>query len=343
MDLRQRTLEDRSVSFTADATERINLPLDRYISKIDLRMLLDDYDTGTGGSVAEDGILNIIDQVRLEVNADTPRNVDPTRHWYKHPLTLGAQPEFKDVTATEDTGKSAQFVNPLFFRLNPHNPYDHRTPLPARYVDSADLVIEFNSASELGSDHTINSGELQLHLEELLLSRQEEAQLYGATGPDVLHASEGSSLIQMREIEKTKTIDASHDPHLFKVDLPTGGVLRRSFLYAIDNGARDDAIVPKFELEQSTPRDVTYASRTWEHAQQRDKQQYQVDSPIEGDRYLDGLVVLDYNDYVPPNGGNPFDLRGRRPSEVQWAAETNSPTGTSEIRLLTEQLKAADY
>lgn len=321
---------DNEPTWAASTKKVIPIPQDRYIAGIDIRGTAT-YDGAAGAAKAADGVLNLISRINLLINGNPVRSWAPKRRWYQVPLDLGLVPEFKDVTTAVANGKTAAFSMPIPFRLDPKNLLDISALLPAPYLSSVDLEVEFGAANAFGANQTIQSGKVQLTLHERVLSTAEELAAYGKSGDAV--AGEGSRLMEILENEVTKKVDAAYNDYQFAADLPTGDILRRQFLFAHLNGARDDTLVTKLRV-----RDETGSGRNilgeegWEASQVRDLNEYGPPKALEGDRYLTGLTVLDYTD-VGPLGLN---QRGRRKGDVKFQANTIAPVGTTEIVFLNE-------
>lgn len=324
-----RTLFAEKKTWTASATSILKLPLDRYLSELILRFKAT-YDTAGSPTKAQDGVLNLVKRITLFVNGTAIRSWAPARYWYTKPLDLGAKPEFVDVTTTVASGKTASFVLPIHFRLDATNDQDVSCLLPLRYLSTAELHIEWAAATVFGTAQTIVSGEVLPTLKELVLTSSEEIQFYGAVGDRVVQA--GTGLLKVIESEVTKTVDAAYTDFGFPVDLPSGMILTRSFVFATLAGVRSDALVDKLRLRQQSPTRVDLHEEDFLASQARDMQEYSFPSPIEGDRYLTGFTVLDYADI------GTLDLRGRKAGDVQFQATVAAPSGTTNIVFIHEQV-----
>jgi hypothetical protein len=339
---RTRSLDGRKASFTADTESTIEIPLDHFITGFELFVHLDDYDTGSGGSVDEDGILNLVDKVELEVNGDTIRTIHPDPQWYEEVYHRGEQPAFKDVTTTQSNGKEAFFQLPIPQRMNRLNPHDLTAALPARFLSTAQIRIHWNSASDLGSDHTINNSEALLSLQEMKLNQSEQAQVWGAKGDEILEPQK-SRLFALHQSETVKSVDAAESDFNFGIDLPVGATLLGDYVMVIDDGDRDDDLLDKVRIRQHSPTERTFEKAPWGVLQRRDLEQGLLGVTIDGDLFANGFAHLDYRTYRAPGEPNPFNLADLSKGDMRFEANTSAPTGTAEVHLGHTQLRPANY
>lgn len=328
-----RTLFNKILTWVASTTATLELPLDRYISAVLLRFDVTYTTAGGAGTVAQDGVLNIAKRISLKVGSKTIRSWDPARKWYTIPLDLKTKPEFVNFTTPDGAGKKAQFVLPIYFRLDPKNDNDASALLPAHLLSSATIEIEWESATgNYGTGQTVTAATCTATLMERVLSTGEELSVYGASGKDVV--GKNSRLTQILETEVTKTVDAAYADFGFPIGLPAGHILTRTFVFATLAGARDDTLIDKIRVRTESPEKSDLIEEEWEISQARDLVEYEVATPIEGNRYLTGFTVLDFAEF-----GN-LDMRGRKKDDVTLNLTTAAPSGTTNVVLLHEQLES---
>ncbi|HEX2065451.1 MAG TPA: hypothetical protein VHI93_01425 [Candidatus Thermoplasmatota archaeon] len=341
METRTRTLFDSASNptFTAAGTSIIKVPLDQYVRQADLRVTVT-YNTTAGATVAQDGVLNTIARIDLVRNGKIIRSWAPSRYWYKQPLDLGTKPSMVDVTTAVANGKTAEFVLPIFWRLDARRVDQMAYLLPAKYLDTCEIRITWAATTGvLGTNQTITAATVEPTLHEVNLTAQEEVQLYGVSGDDVVKSNK-SRLLQIVEQEQTKVVDAAYSNFQLGLDLPSGSFLTRSFLFATLNGARDDTLVTQYRVRQDSPTRIDYVEESWAISQCRDLQEYGFPAPISGNRYLVGFTVLDYVDFkTPSTPGGGLNLVGRRSGDVKLYVNTIAPVGTTNLVLLTESVQ----
>lgn len=332
---RTLTASKHAPTWAASTKKTIEVPLDRYLSAILLRFSFT-YDTAASPTVNEDGVLNGVSRINLKVNGKVVRSYAPKRAFYRHILDLGVSPERVNATTTVANGKTATFVLPIYFRLNPRDEFDVRALLAAPHLSSVEIEVEWGAANAFGTNQTIQSGSVTPTFKELVLTPGEEGQFYGRSGQDVVRA--GSRLLELIETEQgPKTNDQAYSNYGFTFDLPTGAHLARSHVFATDNALRSDALVTELRVKDSAGNGWVPIEESWSASQARDLMEYGPPAAIDGNLFLKGYTVLDYRDF----GG--LRLATRRTGEVQAQFTTIAPTGTSNVVLLHEAVAPIDY
>jgi len=331
-----RVLSDKKISYLPGETVSIDLPRDKWIQKIMGRLVVN-YDTGGAGSVAEDGVLNLIKQMKITADGDDARfgmalkRLRPTNC-----LDMGAPFELLDVTDINAAGKTAVATFEIAFKHYPRVDDDVSALLPAKYFGSLQYSVTFppetvGVALEVGADQTINTAVLTLTLKEYELSASEENQLYGRMTTSNPIRFERNLAIYRNE--ETKTIDGAYADYGFSVELPPGCFLLRSLIFANDAGARSDSIVTGIKLRDAQElKDLK--SEDWEALQARDKQEYGLALPLEAasNRTLVGFGSFDYKEIQG------VDMRGRKKGDVVLGFTTTTPTPISNLIMIHEKV-----
>lgn len=324
---------DQKATWATGAKKTIRVPLNRWVSVILLRCSVT-YDTAAAATKAQDGVLNFLKNIVFKVNGSPRRSWNPNRYWYKLPLDLRVQPEFVDVTTTVANGKKASVVVPIYFRLDKENEDDVSALLPAGYLSSVEVEVEFGATAAFGTNQTIVSGDVDVTLKEIDLSASEEVSFYGRSGTGVI--APGSDLKEVIESEISKTVDASYSDYKFNFELPTGSVLLRTLIFATLNGIRDDTLITFYKVRNQRAK-YDYVDESWAASQARDLMEYGPVKAIEGNFYLVGLTIADHLEY------GPLDLRGERQGDVVIAATVIAPVGTTNIVLHNEEVREVAY
>lgn len=320
VDFSQRTLEER-VPYAANSTKSIKIPRDRFIQKIMLRLKLVG-DTGTVTPAEDAAAGAVIKAIRLVANGnDTKFYVSlPDLHyenWYEY----GTRPDSYINTTNNQTDVEINRAQAdICFMIDRTNPYELPAMLPAHQLSSLELFIDWGTASDLGTGYTIDASnaagvsELEVSLRECDLTSADIRQV--------------SPFMAIKESAIEKTIDAAYSDYTFAVDLPVGGMLRKTALTAIRAGVRSDTQVPKYMVKQESPIRREILQATWEASQRQDKVEYGIES------VLAGHTILDYGTI----GRGGLDLRALKEGDVKFKCNTIAPSGTTKIRLVNQEI-----
>ncbi|MGI0049684.1 MAG: hypothetical protein ACREAW_09095, partial [Nitrososphaera sp.] len=158
-----------------------------------------------------------------------------------------------------------------------------------------------------------------------------EAKLFGKN-------RERLTVIQESMSEKAITQASNYQ---YEIDLPTGNILRRTLMKAVDSGVRSDSIITDFRTVVKTL--GIEDQWNWEAAQiddriglglgnKTDMGEIEASDVTTIVHTIKGLVMNDYRDLGYLN------LRGARAGTAKLQANTGSPTGTSKLVTLHEEL-----
>jgi len=320
VDFSQRTLEEK-IPYAANSTKSIKIPRDRFIQKIMLRLHLVG-DTGTVTAAEDAAAGAIVKAIRLVANGnDTKFYVSfPDLHyenWYEY----GTRPDnFISTTNAQTDVVINRSQADICFMIDRKNPFELPAMLPAHQLSSLELFVDFGAASDLGTGYTVDTSnaagvsEIEVTLRECDLTSADIRQV--------------SPFLAIKESAIEKTIDAAYSDYTFAVDLPVGGMLRKTALTAIRAGVRSDIQVPKYLVRQESPIRREILQATWEASQRQDKVEYGIET------VLGGYTVLDYETI----GRGGLDLRALKEGDVKLKMNALTPSGTTKVRLVNQEI-----
>lgn len=344
--IQRRTLNDAShkLDIAANLSKsglKIDLPMDRYIARIGL-VFEAQYDTGATAPVLnEDNPMSLLGNVALAINGRRERDVDfALLHYLNIYDYKGIVPSRqKTTTSTTQSNQKAEAVAFMDFRTEPSFPHGHPAAmdalLPAFDLSSLAILVDTKAVTDLASNTTLDSATLYPFIDEVIMTREEEASRFGANRERLIH---------IKQSQAEKVFSAANN-YQFEVDLPTGNRLRRSLIKAVDNGVRSDSIVTDFR----TKIDFLGVEDqwAWRAAQIDDRMlglgkltglgELEATSGAAVIETIKGLVLNDYGDLAPLG----VDLSGARAGAAKWQANVGTPTGTSKVVFLHEEVMSA--
>ncbi|AIF85428.1 hypothetical protein NTE_03400 [Candidatus Nitrososphaera evergladensis SR1] len=318
---------------------KIELPQDKWLKKIWI-ILKGQVDTSGASTLNEDNPMSLIKNVRLVVNGKAVRTVDFPMLYYLNIFDYhGVVPTRFKTPTTALTNQLFKAVACIDFATNPQAPNGDFSAidamLPAQDLSSLSLEVDTGAASDLGTNLTFDNASLYTVLEQVSMDKATEENLYGKNREKLWFI-----LQSMAE----KKIDGAYTNYQFSQDLPVGNVLRRSLIKAVDNGIRSDSIVSGFRTR--VPVAFMEDVWNWESAQEDDRVGLRLGkltgtNEIEtssGTAIIPSIRGLVLNDYADLGFINATSLKK---GSVVWEANTGSPTGTSKVVMLHEELASA--
>lgn len=318
---------------TFSKTESIDIPRDRFIQEIILR-LVGTYDSTTAPTMIAEAGYSIIRQLRLIANGnDVLRAISGFNlhalNWFDlHGTVL--ENVLPNGASKADEPWSFALIMP--FKINPLDPFDVGALLPAMDFSSLRLYCDWGAVSDLASANVPTDIEgktnLYLSLREAFITEEEAIALWGR---------DWEGLIKNYITEVVKTIDATYGEFQFQHDLPTGMILRRTLLKVIVNSLRVNTGVTKYKISQESPVKRDLLEREWYRSQIQDKAEYRVGShwtdalAVAQAITIDGISIMDY-EKLPC-----IDATGLKKGDIKFKANTGAPTGTSNVTFLTEE------
>ncbi len=316
---------------------KIEIPQDRWIKKIGL-ILEGQYDTGASAPVLNaDNPMSIIGDVSVEVAGKAARVVNFAKLHYLNIFDyFGKVPtRYRTVTTASQSDQKFAAFAAFDFCTKPSFPNNHPSTidalLPAHKVSSVNLKVNTNAVTDLASNTTLDSCTLYPYLELITMEKEVEEKLFGKDLENLL-------FIAQSQTEKTLTAASGFK---YEVDLPTGNILRRTMIEAIDNGARSNTIISDF-MTKIPALDIE-DEWSWTAAQEDDRLglglgnqtglgEIEVSTTTDLIRTLKGIVMNDYEDL------GMLDLRGLSKGAAKFKANVGTPTGTSKVVMLHEEL-----
>jgi hypothetical protein len=327
---RFRPLETQELTQADNTEQKMEIPRDAYIRRIFMRLYMQ-VNSGSAVSLNEDNPMSLIKTVRLEDGYGF--QYLNCKFAYLHYLNCfdseEVQPRKKTPSTASQTNQSAYAFAVFDTRVNPQDPNDISALIPAEELSSLNLFVNWGAEADLdsGSGFNINWAKLQVVIEEVLLTQQEKASLFG---------SRLERLLKPKISEDVKTIDASYSDLKFQYNLPMGAWLKRSALITILNGVRSNALISKYQIKQEKPEGIELATYTWDIAQMINKHEYNLADPIESDQItLAGFVLEDYKDITKILTG--LATHGLDLGSITIRANTSTPTGTTQLRVINHE------
>lgn len=339
--IERRTLNDAAHTFDVNANlsesgNKIDIPMDRWIKKIRLLLKIQ-YDTSADPVPTEDNPMNLLKNVAIVANGKAIRDVPFRLLHYKNIYDNYGRvpPRARSEESGAVNNKKAVAVADFDFCTEPSFPNDHLRALdallPAHELSSLHVRIDTGAVADIGTNITLDSATVHPMLEEVVMDKDTEEKLFGSK-------RERLTVIQESTAEKTITAASNYQ---FEVDLPTGNILRRTLIEAVDNSIRSDSIVTEF---RTVVKSLGIEDQwSWEQAQIDDRIGLGIGNKTDMGELesstssalvytLKGLVMNDYRDLGYLN------LRGARAGAAKLQCNTGSPTGTSVLRTLHEEL-----
>lgn len=341
--IQRRTLNDAShqldiANNLSKSGLKIDLPMDRYIQRIGLVLEMQVDTTASTPALNEDNPMSILGNVALQVDGRRDRDVDfALLHYLNGYDYKGVIPSrYKTPATASQSNQKAEAVAFLNFCTEPSFPHGHPATLdallPAFDLNSLSILVNTNAIASLASNTTFDSCTLYPFIDEVIMTKEEEAARFG---------SKREKLLYIKQSMAEKTLVAANN-YQFEVDLPTGTLLRRSLIKAVDNSLRSDSIITDFRTK------IDFLGIEdqwgWRAAQIDDRMiglgkltglgELEASSGSGVVETYKGLVLNDYQDIAP--GG--INLSGARAGSAKWQANVGTPTATSKVQFLHEEL-----
>lgn len=305
---------DTLVPYTLNTTGSIDLPRDRYIRQLDIRLVVNHTNAATAPTWIRNAPLGIMKELRLVANGNDNRVViKPTDQYDINTFDFqGVPPRLTQYSTVSSTGDSiAEFSIP--FAFEPLNPTDLAEVLEALEFSSLKLYVDFGAASDIASANapTIVSVSCQATLREVDL-----------TSADL--RSIGTHLIFKRTYEQ-QTISAAASDMTFVKDIPVGAIIRRIPMFVVNNSLLSNALVTYYKVTQESPISREVLPKTaWEASRAQDQREYTVPNAS----MPDGFTIMDFE-------ANPLNLKPPiKQGDIKFKATNIAPTGTAYIKWL---------
>lgn len=297
-----------TIEYEAGRTKKIDLPREHYYEALNL-VLDATVTTGTSASKNGNGILDLIEQVKVEYNGSkTPKSQSFAMSHFVDYYEYGSRPRLDEVdysVASQQDVLAQSFVQ---FLLEPRH---LATPLPSFLFSTLTLEIKWADASAIGSDVTVDSAAVKVESTERKRSSIED------------ESSVLDNLMVFKETEMTRSIDSEGST---QIDLPQGNVYHSIPTLVVDNGSPNDALVESYEIVENTV--DTHAAVDWDMQQSKDYAMYRVEEPETGFAIPGYAVGGDISDAVDTSGMDSYN----------YVLETGAPTGDAYAQVVTREL-----
>ena len=303
------------VDFSANNTKKLDIPRDRMLRRMVMRIILNLTTGGTAPTYTEDDILNVVKKIRLVLNGNDNKFNTSARLWfYVEQFEKGTAVQRVAPTSAISTTADAEVVLIADFAQERTNEDDISALLPARRFASITLEVDWGAAADLATANapTINAASRML------------VEIREATGEDTILINGEATVkniddldyIDIREGMDTLPIDANYSSFdsssLKKNVIPAPAQIRTHLLLVRDQtspaGNKSNALVTDVKIQKEVGRPRNILQRTFHSLRGEQKVEYQQESLPVGILYLDWLDKLTGGLI---NSGNEGDVKFR--------------------------------
>lgn len=303
------------VDFAASSTKGLDIPRDRNLRRMVLRIILNLTTGGIAPTYTEDDILNVIKKIRLVQNGNDNKFNTNARLWfYVEQFEKGTQVTRVAPTSVVSTTADAEVVLQADFAQERINEDDISALLPARRFASLKLEIDWGAAADLATANapTINAASRCL-VEIRECTGEDEILIDG--NPTVRNIDD-LDFIDIREGMDTLPIDANYtsfdSSSLKKNVIPAPAQIRTHLLLIRDQtapaGNKSNALVTDIKVQKEVGRPRNILQRTFLSLRGETKVEYQQETLAVGILYIDWLDKLTGGLI---NSGNEGDVKFR--------------------------------
>lgn len=317
----ERPLTDK-IEYASNTTKQIDLPRDNLIQEIIMRFTVKATNPAGGITLKEDGILNLVKNVKLIANGKDVLRAVPARIMnFIEAYEGGTDPELVQI-GTAVGAQTGTFTLILDFKSDRNDPNDFSALLSALDKSSLKLQVEWGTITDITAtaNFTVDAGtEAVIELKEV-----------SPVGID------RESLVDIREQVDIIKNDKQYN-QFDNVSLPVSispvpsQILLHAFL-GIDNGVRANAAITDVKVQRAAAPKEDRIIRSFAILRQENKREFSRESLVAG------FAMLDYINKL----GKPIDAEsplasGNPPKEGDFKLRflTIAPTGTSEIHIFT--------
>lgn len=343
--IRYRTLTDvcgSSSASVSSTTQSLVIPRDTYIRAINIEQY-EAVNASSTPTVNQDNPMSHITNVRLVAGGnDTLVSTPMAQLVYYTQYEAGGG----CVRQKQGTGTGASTLRAfarIDFSLIPKAKLGDLTAcLPAHLLSSLSLFATYGADSTLATNTSTTASFLRVTLEEVIMTPEEQRALYG---------NNLEKLLKCYYIANEKTIDATYTESSFNWDMPTGGIVQKMLITAINNSVRSDSIVSSFKITKEGPTAYDIYQSEWYSNQEMDTFEYGLDSYLatyNGEAAgtpgrIVGVNMIDFSaSTISVVGGNVvggLDCRGLKSGDVKYRHTNGSPTSTAKMVFLTKEIK----
>lgn len=307
-----KTLErdQAEISYDAGSTVKVDLPREHFYERLNL---VTEYDVTTGTAAAQNGngILDLIENVKVEYNGDkTPKSSSFAMSHFIDQYEYGSKPLLDPVdysVASTQTGRMQSFVQFLT------EPRAYGAMLPSFLFSGLTLEVKWANASDVGDDVTVNDATVKVESRERKRSSLPKSRLKKVLDNGVV----------FKETELRRSIDREGT---VPIDLPQGNVYHSMPVQIHDAGLPNDDLISSYEVTENSV--DTHKAKSFDLQQADDYQRYSVDELAPGFAFVGYAEGNATADAVDTRGMDSYKLK----------LESNAPTDPAEARLVTREI-----
>jgi hypothetical protein len=307
VEFKERPVENNitDLNYVAGATVSIALPRERYLQKVMLRFTVT---LSTGASpVHEDGILNLIRNVKLRSNKETYYDC---RGWDVSEFNR----KMYKVTPVNDSpvGAATYYAEiSLDLMQNPADLNDQSALVDTLALSGLDLSIQWGLPADLGTGAVITSGSVSIQLREADLTPQD--------------VQKQGTFYTVKHSIKEKTYTATGGEFIESINLPIGKILHYIGVKTIrtSTAQRGNDVVSKYMVKAHDSKEIVKCE--WLESIAEDRRDYQQESVVVGYTAID----------LRANFGG-YDSRGEKDGDIKL--HHNIPTNVGTVRLFVKEI-----
>lgn len=319
-----------NISWSSGGSNSIDVPETGYIT--DLALVGDmDITAATDATPSEDGLLKLINALKItaaggKVYYDI---TDGRQGFMREYIRYQGQLMYDELPAAGSSNANVRFCIPIHFGLNPFDPFDKSIVLPAAEVDNLKSKVTWATASALGTNYTVNGGNIAITVRELTLEKGETRDDYWPEGINV-------PLYEARKISLSSTTS-----NLGKTDdVPVGSLLNSATIMIEDSGgSRSNAEISEVGLKYPKQALEEYRIDDIYHLMAINRKHYSVPGtalnigvsgwPTSHIPDLTGTFILPFEQVTGKAIG--FDLTAAMTGDVQLGFTVDTTGGTAHI------------
>lgn len=216
--------KEGSASFTASSQERIELSRNNHIQSLLVKLSVN-HDNGDNAEFHDAPLWSLINSIEVVANGNENIKQIPASKLYLDNIIATGQTGLSSVTKTVSTDNNNSYVWGVIHFSMPNTIRPHDTIINSKNFSTFDLLVNWGSASKMGSDITVNSAELEVFSNSLVGYKKD-------VGETIKYFKETSL---MKEVTSTTTE--------FEINLPVEKLYSAISIVATNDDIRTNNIV----------------------------------------------------------------------------------------------------